>query len=83
MVDSVIVAESLVHRYLNGRTMDPIMFAAVAWAVAKRLNEGLVPTLSVTLCHDIDSQAVAIPPDTKSRDVQHSFFEPGSLRKTR
>lgn len=50
-------AQRLVHNYLDGRSMDPFMFAAAVWMAHKRLTGGQVPTLDRRLCDDIDSQA--------------------------
>ncbi|MGJ7610209.1 MULTISPECIES: hypothetical protein [unclassified Variovorax] len=72
MADSTIAARQLVCRYLDGRTMDPVMFDAMAWVVAKRLNEGLLPTLSATLCEDIDNQARASAGSNEMRAARAS-----------
>ena len=53
-------AHRLVRNYLDGRSMDAFMFAAVVWMAHKRLTSGLTPTLDRQLCDDIDSQAGAV-----------------------
>lgn len=51
-------AESALRAYLHGRTMPPILYGAILWAVQMRLAEGKLPVLDEILANDIDNHAV-------------------------
>jgi hypothetical protein len=74
MTASEFAAESLVRTYLNGRTMEPILFRAVVWRAEKRLTSGMMPVLDATMRTDIDNQAGA--PQRRSHSSQAASETP-------
>jgi hypothetical protein len=74
MTTSEFAAESLVRTYLNGRTMEPILFRAVVWRAEKRLTSGMMPVLDATMRTDIDNQAGA--PQRRSHSSQAASETP-------
>jgi len=54
-----LAADAAVRDHLHGRTMPPILFDAIVWAVAMRISGGKLPVLDQTLTSDIDNHAVA------------------------
>jgi hypothetical protein len=56
---SELAADDAVRLYLHGRTMPPILYDAIVWAVELRISAGRLPVLDETLTTDIDNHAVA------------------------
>ena len=54
-------AESLVHDFLDGRTLPSALYGAVVHAVEAGLMGGLTPVLDETLCKAMDGAATASP----------------------
>jgi|GEM_PF-4728339 len=56
---SELAADEAVRAYLRGRTMPPVLYDAIVWAVEMRISAGKRPLLDETLTTDIDNHAVA------------------------
>lgn len=56
---SELAADEAVRTYLRGRTMPPLLYDAIVWAVEMRISAGKLPLLDDTLTTDIDNHAVA------------------------
>ncbi|MCR6476934.1 hypothetical protein NU688_12305 [Variovorax sp. ZS18.2.2] len=56
---SGLAADAAVRAYLHGRTMPPVLYDAIVWAVGMRISAGKLPLLDETLTNDIDNHAVA------------------------
>lgn len=56
---SDLAADAAVRAYLHGRTMPPVLYDAIVWAVGMRISAGKLPLLDETLTTDIDNHAVA------------------------
>lgn len=55
---SELAADDAVRAYLRGRTMPPVLYDAIVWAVEIRISAGKRPLLDETLTTDIDNHAV-------------------------
>lgn len=58
-IPSELAADAAVRAYLHGRTMPPLLYDAIVWAVEMRISAGKLSLLDETLTTDIDNHAVA------------------------